>query len=154
SQGEFYSEFGQFQVKITLPENYVIGATGDVQEASEIYFLDSLARKTAQIDSFNLSDNSFPESSSTLKTVTFIQNNIHDFAWFADKRYHVLTGMVMLPHSGEKVKTYVMFTNQHPYLWKNAIEYMNDAIHFYSLWNGDYPYKQATAVDGALSAGG
>ena len=31
---------------------------------------------------------------------------------------------------------------------------MHDATYYYSLWNGDYPYKQCTAVDGTISAGG
>ena len=31
---------------------------------------------------------------------------------------------------------------------------MHDAVYYYSLWNGDYPYKQCTAVDGTISAGG
>ena len=46
-----------------------------------------------------------------------------------------------------------MFTNNEANLWKNSIEYMHDALYYYSLWNGDYPYKHCTAVDGTISAG-
>lgn len=154
-QGEFYSEYGTFDVKITLPKNYVVGATGDlVNGEQELKWLNELAEKTKNIDTFIESDMSFPESSTTTKTLHYHQKNVHDFAWFADKRYHVLKGEVELPHSKKKVTTWAMFTNKEAHLWKKSITYLNDAIYYYSLWNGDYPYKQVTAVDGALSAGG
>ncbi len=154
-QGEFYSEYGSFDVHITLPTNYVIGATGDlVNGEQELKWLNELAEKTAQIDSFDDTDLKFPPSSNQTKTLHYHQEKVHDFAWFADKRYHVLKGEVELPHSKRKVTTWAMFTNNEAYLWKNSIEYLNDATYYYSLWNGDYPYNHVTAVDGALSAGG
>ena len=178
SQGEFYSEYGSYDVSITLPQNYVVGATGDLQNDDEIAWLDSLSieglkkystesetdttnqKEAKLIVSINNSDNDeeviveFPVSSKQLKTIRYTQSNVHDFAWFADKRFNVLSGEVELPNSGEIVKTWAMFTDRHADLWKDAIEYINDGLYYYSKWNGDYPYKQCTAVDGALTAGG
>lgn len=155
TQGEFYSEFGSFDVSITLPKNYVLGATGDMVDAEkEQEWLNQKVKETEAITSFNSKDLKFPDSDSETKTLRFKQKNVHDFAWFCDKRYHVLKGEVETPHTKHKVTTWVMFTNAEAHLWKNAIKYVNDAIYHYSLWNGDYPYNHCTAVDGTISAGG
>ena len=152
-QGEFYSEFGSFDVSITLPNNYTVGATGDLQNQEEIERLNELAKITDTITKFP-DDMSFPKSNKKTKTLRYKQKNVHDFGWFADKRYHVLKGEVKLPKSKEKVTLWTMFTNNEADLWKNSLEYMHDAIYYYSLWNGDYPYKHCSAVDGTISAGG
>ena len=160
TQGEFYSEFGSFYVSITLPENYIVGATGDLQTKSEIEFLTNRAKETkAELDSIDTItrktfDNEFPESSEKMKTIRYTQSRVHDFAWFADKRYKVLKGEVELPNSNRNVTTWAMFTPGNSNLWKDAIEYINDGTYYYSKWNGDYPYNQVTAVDGTISAGG
>ena len=163
NQGEFYSEFGKYDVRITLPENYVIMATGDLQNPEEVEFLNEKAILTEKLiaenrlpikDSLGKKDMSFPKSSTQYKTVRFVQNNVHDFAWFADKRYHVLKGEVKLPSSERKVETWALFTNNEAKLWSNAIEYLNDATHYFSKWVGEYPYNHVTAVDGTISAGG
>lgn len=163
NQGEFYSEFGSFDVEITLPENYVVGATGDLQTQSEMDFLDARAVKTGdavargeQYYEFNsnIKENGFPESSSKMKTIRYTQKNVHDFAWFADKRFNVLKSKVELPHSKRVVTSWAMYTKKNAKLWTKGSEYLNDAIYYYSLWNGDYPYNNVTAVDGTISAGG
>jgi hypothetical protein len=154
-QGEFYSEFGTYDVHITLPKNYVVGATGDlINGDAELDWLLEKAKKTAEIKLFDLKDLQFPKSDKENKTLHFHQENVHDFAWFADKRYHVLKGEVEMPDSKRKVTTWAMFTNNEADLWQNSIEYLNDATMFYSEKVGEYPYNQVTAVDGVLSEGG
>lgn len=160
NQGEFYSEFGSFDVSITVPKNYVVGATGQLQNASEALFLDSLAQDTKSrlteiiaLPGGSLRD-SFPASASEWKTLRYVQDKVHDFAWFTDKRYKVLKGSVNLPESGRSVTTWALFTPANALNWQNAIEYINDGTYYYSKWNGDYPYAAVTAVDGTISAGG
>ncbi|MBI2257567.1 MAG: M1 family metallopeptidase [Flavobacteriia bacterium] len=167
NQGEFYSEFASFEVEITLPKNYVVGATGDLQSPQEEEFLnnkceesksiienDSIKRKSLTKEERKKNNKVFPPSSTEYKTIRFTQKDVHDFAWFADKRFLVLKGDVVLPHSKEKVTTWAMFTPQNTRYWKKSLEYLHDGIYYYSLWNGDYPYKQVTAIDGTIAAGG
>lgn len=161
NQGEFYSEYGSFDVSITLPKNYVVAATGDLQTQSEIDFLNAKASETQKRFAEYLEQKQgkagntpFPESSEEFKTIRYTQSKVHDFAWFADKRYGVLKGEVLLPHSKRKVTSWAMFVPQNALVWTDAIEYINDGTYYYSLWNGDYPYNNVTAVDGTISAGG
>ena len=152
-QGEFYSEYGSFDVKITLPDNYVVAATGNLQNKKEEAWLNEQAKATATINSFG--DNmDFPQSSKTKKTLHYIQDNVHDFAWFADKRYHVLKNEIELPHSKRKVTGWIMFTNLKAKYWKDALPYLKNTVYYYSKWIGDYPYDVIRVAEGAKSGGG
>ncbi len=152
TQGEFYSEFGNYDVQITVPTNYVVGATGNLQTQSEIDWLNQLAELPLPADTIYAT--SFPPTSSEWKTIQYKQKNVHDFGWFADKRWIVRKGEVITPHTKTKVTTWAMYTPQSQKLWNNATQYIADATYYYSLWNGDYPYTVVTAVDGTISAGG
>ncbi|MBI4646827.1 MAG: M1 family metallopeptidase [Bacteroidia bacterium] len=152
--GEFYSEFGSFDVSITLPENYIVAATGNLQNEAEQNRLDSLSDTDLSPYLFSFGTDPFPASSKKTKTLRYLEDNIHDFAWFADKRYIVRKGEIQLPHSGRKVALWSVFTPSKTFSWKNSLEYIHDALYYYSLWIGDYPYNNCTAVEGALSAGG
>ncbi len=153
NQGEFYSEFGNFKVSITLPENYVVGATGDLQTESEIDWIAKKAISPKQAKNLNRDLNDFPKSSSKTKTIVFKQDRVHDFAWFADKRYNILADTIHLPNKEEPIQQYVLFTNQFKDGYSDALTYTANGIKFYSKHIGNYPYNIVTVVEGALSAG-
>lgn len=152
-QGEFYSEFGSFEVFITIPENYLVAATGVLHDEEEKKKLIQKAKETAEIKFFE-QDNSFPSSSQQTKKLKYTQDNIHDFAWFADKRFHVLKGEVRMETTDQIIDSWAFFTNEDAQHWKKSIEYINDAVKYYSQWVGPYPYAHATAVSAPVSAGG
>ena len=146
NQGEFYSEFGMFDVFITLPENYVVGATGDLTDGEkELHWLDEKVNETKEITTFS-HDMKFPASSAETKTLHYHQDNIHDFAWFADKRWHVLKEEIELP-SKKKVTAWLMFTNAEAGYWMKAMDYAKTSVLYFSKWIGEYPYDNVTAVD-------
>ncbi|MCS7037776.1 MAG: M1 family metallopeptidase [Saprospiraceae bacterium] len=163
--GEFYSEFGSFDVEITLPENYVVGATGVLQSPEERAFLLRRVAETqaalARLDTVSDTprrkrskvEDEFPPSSPTLKTLRYWAERVHDFAWFADKRFYVLRDTARLA-SGREVECWAMFPPSQGQLWQRAAFYVRRAVEFYSEQVGEYPWPQATAVQSALSAGG
>ncbi len=158
NQGEFYSEFGSFDVSVTVPQNYLLAATGDrIDAPEEEEWLNTKVLETEILIKANkLTDHksTFPESAPTTKTIRFMQSNVHDFAWFADKRFHVLRDKIKLPSSGRFVDTWAFFTDNEASLWKKSLEYIDDATLFYSYFVGDYPYNHVTAIDGVIAAGG
>ncbi len=167
--GEFYSEIGSYDVRITVPENYIVMATGNLQTEKEIIWLDSLAsaplrkdslRKITTVKTVNgqkkkiIQSTDFPESSPRMKTLHFREDNIHDFAWFADKRWIVRKDTVSNPDAGALVTTWSAFLPAYEKQWKKSNEHLKNAIKFYGKWIGPYPYKTIKAVQGDMKAGG
>ena len=154
TQGEFYSEFGSFDVSITLPSNYVVGATGQLTDSPhEVEFMEERSRAPLGAHGTKES-NTYPASAPDTKTIRYTQDRVHDFAWFADKRFIVRKSNVTLPKSGRTVDTWALFTPKNALLWTDAVDYVNESVRLYSKWAGDYPYDACTAIDGTISAGG
>lgn len=151
SQGEFFAEFGAYDVTITLPSNYVVGATGILQNEPERLWMDSLAALPLPASR----SNAFPPSAPTTKTLRFVQDRVHDFAWFADKRFIVRKGEVELSAIFNTVTTWALFTPANAASWDRvAITAINESVRLFSEWVGEYRYEACTAVDGTISAGG
>ncbi len=164
NMGEFYSEFGTFDVKITLPENYRIMATGDlVNGEAEYAWLDSLAAEGDKLHSLEKKElkkalkklvKNDNEKSGEMKTLHFHQENVHDFAWFADPNWIVRKGELKFEESGRVVILWSMYLPKNAELWENSLEYISDATYWYSKFYLEYPYNHVSAVDGDMSAGG
>ena len=155
TQGEFYSEFGNFDVHISIPENYVVGASGNVQTSSERDALNALSKRTSEEQEVIIEER-ISKTNAAMKTVHYKMDKAHDFAWFADRKFIIEKGECLLPGSGKRVETCVMFTPENAAAWSsgNGLKAIHDALYYYSLWVGEYPYDVCTAVDGTISAGG
>lgn len=142
-QGEFYSEFGNFDVSITVPKNYVVAATGNLQNDEEKLFLNTLAIKPAT--EYEVP----PISSCEFKTLRYIQDSVHDFAWFASKEFNVKKGKIAL-QNGKTIETWLFAKN----INSLGINYINEGVKYYSDHIGNYPYNLAQVVITPLEAGG
>jgi len=157
-QGEFYAEFGNYEVQITLPENYVVAATGNLQNENEKQWLKNrppFNRKPNTKKQVEKKKNvilSQAPSSPKTKTLQFNQNNVHDFAWFADKTFSVKTDSLKLP-SGKIISVSAFYYSEHEKIWSSSIAMIKRAILTKSRWLGEYPYDVASVVDGGNGGG-
>ncbi len=155
---EFYSEFGNYEVQITIPENYAVAATGNLQETAEKEWLAKRKRFTREErDTKKTTDkkNTTPAvtSSSKTKTLHYKQNNVHDFAWFADKEFTVKTDKLQLP-SGKVIDVYAYYYSNNEAVWSNSIQLIKQAILTKSKWLGEYPYDVVSVVEDERGDGG
>lgn len=117
-QGEFYSEFGEYNVQITLPNKYVVAATGVLQEEKK---------------------------DTATKTLRYKQDKIHDFAWFADPAFEVKHDTLQL--QSQTIDVYAYYNKKNADTWKNSIALIKDAVRTKSTWVGEYPYKTVSVVE-------
>jgi hypothetical protein len=159
NQGEFYSEFGNYEVQLTVPENYVVAATGNLQEQNEkewlkkrkIFYLEkSIKKKSIHLEK---EKTELVASSKNLKTLHYVQNDVHDFAWFADKTFSVKTDTLQLP-SGKVITVSAFYYADHEPIWTNAIAITKQAILSKCKWLGEYPYDVVSIVDNAATTKG
>ena len=118
NQGEFFSEFGSYNVEITLPKVYKVASTGQLT-------------KTTEEDNY--------------KTLHFFQDSIHDFAWFADKEYIIKHDTVQLQN--RIIDIFVYHYPDKKGIWNLSCQYIKDAILTKSAWVGEYPYNIISIVE-------
>jgi len=157
NEGGNYNELGDYQVSITLPKNYIVAATGELQTATEKEFLAdrynkySFKPKSATYHPQDLKaiirKNLLPPASSTEnKTISFKQNNTQDFVWFADKRFNIAHDTLQLP-SGRIIDVNVYLLPSVNNNWIRSIDLIKSTILARSNWLGEYPYNIITVVE-------
>lgn len=142
-QGEFYSEYGKYVVDITVPKDYVVAATGQIQQPEEKEWW--LKRNDIVFE--------MHPSNQPIKTIRFVQDSIHDFAWFASAKFKVSKGEVLL-NNGHNVETWFFSEKDSDKKRAEGILHTNEAVKFYSNQVGNYPYQHASVVVTKLKAGG
>ena len=124
-QGEFYSEFGKFDVTISVAKDFKVAATGIL------------------------------ESSTTLNdtlSLHYHQDGIHDFAWFADKHFIIEHDTLQL--ASKVIDVYAYHYKRETNIWSNGISFIKSAILSKSKWLGEYPYNIVTVVESNGENGG
>ena len=126
---EFFADFGVFNVKATVPENYIVGATGDVV--------------------------SVVSNSDHTRTVAWHAQDIHDFVWTASPDYTLVedswTG------SAGTVEIHLLLSPGHLGNKDRYLQVIKGTMDRFDRWYGPYPYDRITLVDppeGAGDAGG
>jgi Peptidase family M1 domain len=117
---EFFADFGVYDVKLTVPQFEVVGASGvKVSEATN------------------------PDST---KTLTYHGDDIHDFAWTASPRYKVKEDGVFKGQMGP-VSLRILMQPAHWSQVERHEKILKDSLDRFERWYGPYPYKTLTLVD-------
>lgn len=153
-QGAPYCETGNFNVALTLPRNYVVAATGILQEEDEKEWLrgrssftwtETRYRKKTKGGSFKTIREIFPASDPVTKTLHYVARNAQDFVWCADKRFIVQHDTCSLV-SGKTIDVYVYYTQKSKALWINGMDYAKKAVHYYASVINTPPFSSLSIV--------
>lgn len=153
--GEFYLEYGNFNVNLTVPNGYMIAASGELQNPEEVL-------TPAQLQRYNQAKNSETkvfirteqevktgQGSTAVKSKTwkFKIENARDFAWGASKSF-IMEGIKINLPSGKKALGISVYPPQSKLArsWDRSSEYVKFTIEYFSKKWFEYPYPCATNV--------
>lgn len=126
---EFFAPFGNFDVTINIDKDYVIGASGELQNSNSVkgYVKNPKIKEQNGKVSWN-----------------FKAENIHDFVWAADKEF-------IVEHAKSKhgVNVYLVYQdNDSSSAWRKAMPYALGFFDYNSEHFGQYPWKNYSIIQG------
>ncbi|WP_346863754.1 M1 family metallopeptidase [uncultured Draconibacterium sp.] len=152
--GEFTLPFGDFEVKLTVPADHIVGATGELQNADEVLTSEQIksfqkAKKSSDkpvvIVSQKDAENAEKSKSKKEKTWIFKAKNVRDFA-FASSRKFIWDAMAV-PFGDRTVLAMSYYPKEGNPLWEQySTRVVAHTIKTYSKHTFDYPYPVAISV--------
>ena len=144
---EFYGDYGLFDVTLDFPSNYVVEASGELENRKEV-LPDTLR---AKLDLKNFANKKSSELPSIItpyvkgqrKKWHFVANNVHDFAFTGDPSYRIGT------EYWKGVECVAIVQEPHAAGWQNAPDYVTKIIKTFSEGIGMYCYPKIVAADAA-----
>jgi len=129
---EFYAPWGSYEVNITIDRDFVIGATGVLQNANEI--------------GKGYEDEGVKVKKSKDKTLTwqFKADNVHDFVWGADPDYTHTTRVM----DDGLVLHFFYIDSKETENWEFLPEMTEKAFDYIEANYGEYPFPQYSIIQG------
>ena len=116
---EFFADFGTYNVNLTLPQRYIVGASG-IQTAEQT-------------------------NSDGTRTLSFRGEDIHDFAWAASPHFQIADDT--FTNSLGPVKLHALILASHADQRERYLSVLKQSMQKFDEWYGPYPYKQITLID-------
>lgn len=160
--GEFYLEFGDYEVEVTVPANHIVVMGAELTNPEEVWTSTQLQRldearksdKTIIVRSEDevTQDHSRPQKSGEL-TWKFKLNNTRDIAWASSASFIIDAARINLP-SGNKSLAMSAYPKESVSTngWERSTEFTKASIEHYSHKWYEYPYP--VAVNVASNVGG
>ena len=154
--GEFALTFGDFDVKISVPADHIVAATGELQNKEEVLTKEQLKRLSnaykAPSPVIVVSEKEARKKEKTklsdIKTWHFKAENVRDFA-FASSRKFIWDAM-SVPLNTTKPMAMSFYPKEGNPLWeKHSTQAVANALKKYSQHTFDYPYPVAISVHSA-----
>ncbi len=141
--GEFYGEFAEYDVSITLPADYIVASCGVIQDSAH-YELIEQHKYVPSTEVLEVREEPRYASTKSKTTVHSIQQNIHDFAWSASRDYLTIRDTVSARDRVVDIFLYARPEKMNRFT--SALDAVKNTISDLSLRIGAYPYSQVHLV--------
>ena len=156
-QGEFTLEFGDYVVRITVPDDHVVASTGTLQNPSEVLSTEQQQRlqqaRSSKDPVFIVTPDEARQNQSTPataeKTWIFKADNVRDFAFASSRKF--IWDAIQHSVGGNPVMAMSFYPLEGEPLWSRySTRAIVHTLNVYSKYTFNYPYPTAISVNGPV----